>query len=523
MSTKSRHRKKNKSRSRSQSVISENVVDNIKEEQFQDGPKFEVKVSEIMGRYIVSKKDIRPGEVILSEEPLVIGHCTGCKVQCLGCYKCLEAEKSFVNLDVKNAAGRCAARNVPVSRDASVTRTWECAVLQETKSSSFLDYADLESVRFHLQAIVPLRCLLLKSTDPTTYNAIMDMESHDEIRKHIPEVWNGDQTNVVDRIIKDWGLTEFTEEEVHTICGILEVNCFEIGQQGVNIRGLYPTAFLLAHDCVPNTNHNDEETNYKLTIRASTKIPLGYPITLSYAYTLQLHVRCSDPTELGTYSGALICPKCKTGLVLSDQPLKPESSWSCKDKSGKCPGYSIPARSMKLLLHRITQEVEQIDLNGIEAMEAFLSKYRNVLHPTHYLCLGIKVSLSQLYGKINGYLIYELSNKILERKRDVCMEILRVLDVIEPGYTRIRGVTLYLTACSDDDPPHERHGIRVVLQERIKDETKRNNEVPNRGADYTQLRTPNVPRGYHGKSRQRGPVANQRLGENCWKIPITLK
>lgn len=62
--------------------------------------------------------------------------------------------------------------------------------------------------------------------------------------------------------------------------------------------------------------------------------------------------RCSDPTELGTYSGALICPKCKTGLVLCDNPLDAESSWSCNNQQGNCPGYSITARSMKLLLHR---------------------------------------------------------------------------------------------------------------------------------------------------------------------------
>lgn len=136
----------------------------------------------------------------------------------------------------------------------------------------------------------------------------MDMESHNEIRRNIPDLWALNQTRVVDRIIKDWKLTEFSEDEIHTICGILEVcqtnfailthsygcscmkqvNAFEIGQQGVNIRGIYPTSFLLSHDCVPNTNHTDEEDTYKLTVRASTRIPLGHPITLSYAYTLQV-------------------------------------------------------------------------------------------------------------------------------------------------------------------------------------------------------------------------------------------
>lgn len=68
----------------------------------------------------------------------------------------------------------------------------------------------------------------------------------------------------------------------------MKVNCFEIGQRGVSIRGLYPTAFLMSHDCIPNTNHTDEENNYRLTVRASTRISAGHPITLSYAYTLQV-------------------------------------------------------------------------------------------------------------------------------------------------------------------------------------------------------------------------------------------
>lgn len=44
---------------------------------------------------MVAKKDIEPGEIILSEPPIVVGPCTDCKVQCLGCYKNLE-EQAFV-------------------------------------------------------------------------------------------------------------------------------------------------------------------------------------------------------------------------------------------------------------------------------------------------------------------------------------------------------------------------------------------------------------------------------------------
>lgn len=83
--------------------------------------------------------------------------------------------------------------------------------------------------------------------------------------------------------------------------------------------------------------------------------------------------------------------------------------------------------------------MNEIDCNDVEGMEKFLEKYRNVLHPTHYLCLGVKLSLSQLYGKITGFIIHELSDDLLIRKQNICKEILKIFDVIEPGFSRLRG------------------------------------------------------------------------------------
>ncbi|CAG9864919.1 unnamed protein product [Phyllotreta striolata] len=447
-------KKKGKSRSRSKSTVSD-IVEN-RDEYFGGGiEKYSVKISKLMGRYMVANVDLRPGEVILSELPIVVGPCTGCKVQCLGCYKNLE-ERTFTKCK-QCGWPLCSQKCKGIGSIFGHTET-ECFILKQTNSARFLNYKNVSTIRTHLHAIAPLRCLLLKTTSPDQYNLILNMEHHNPLRQNIPEVWNTNQINVVDRIIKDWGLKEYSEEEIHTVCGILEVNCFEIGHD-VNVRGLYPKAFLMAHDCVPNTNHNDEE-NYELTVRASTKIFQGQAITLSYAYTLQSTLkrrehllnnkffecfckRCSDPTELGSYSSALLCPKCTTGIVLCDNPLHAESTWSCTELSKKCPGYTITAKSMKLLLDRITEEVDGIDCNDVATMEYFLSKYRNVLHPKHYINFGIKVSLSQLYGKTKGFLIQELNEDQLERKIEICREVLEVLDVIEPGFTRIRGVTLY--------------------------------------------------------------------------------
>jgi hypothetical protein len=49
------------------------------------------------------------------------------------------------------------------------------------------------------------------------------MEAHNDIRRKLPAIWRNNQENVVDRIRKEWGMTQYEEDIIHTICGILEV------------------------------------------------------------------------------------------------------------------------------------------------------------------------------------------------------------------------------------------------------------------------------------------------------------
>ncbi|KAK4874047.1 hypothetical protein RN001_013407 [Aquatica leii] len=460
MSKNHKKKKSRSSKSRSQSIVSISNDEICKEPPSADN--FRIKTSKIMGRYMVAARDFKPGAVILSETPLVVGPLTNCEVQCLGCYKILCENGKYYKCKSCSwplCSPTCDGFKKPYGHSEK-----ECQILTECKSGKLLDYRKFSSIAIHFNAIAPLRCLLLKTTNPCGYAALRTMEPHNDIRQTIPEVWDSNQTTVVNRIIKQWGLNVYSEEEIHTMCGILEVNAFEIGQNGINLRGLYPTAFLMSHNCVPNTNHVDEDCDYRLIVRASTEIGVEEPITLSYAYTLhgtmkrRDHLmdnkffackcsRCLDPTELGTYTSALRCPKCKTGLVLSTNPLNHEAEWACnntsKQPNSRCPGYKVASNSLQLLIERISREAESLDCNDIKGMEAFLQKYRNVLHSNHYLCLGIKLSLSQLYGKANGYIINDLSPEILNRKKDICEEIMEVFDVIEPGFTRLRGVTLY--------------------------------------------------------------------------------
>ena len=99
--------------------------------------------------------------------------------------------------------------------------------------------------------------------------------------------------------------------------------------------------------------------------------------------------------------------------------------------------FSIHAGGV--FVYRIKHELRTIDINNIDELEQMLKKYREILHENHSICLEIKYGLSQLYGKMSAYIINEMPNHLLERKRDICLNLLTVFDIIDPGLSRLRG------------------------------------------------------------------------------------
>lgn len=423
-----------------------------------------------MGRYLVAARNIKAGETVINELPLVIGPCG--EPVCLGCY---------VPIPTRSKQYKCPGCGWPLCGPKCTgikTRcghsVWECSKLREKRVADHLDRSKGKELIHTYEAITPLRCLLLREYDKENWEKLILMEAHNDIRRKVTALWNRNQEVVVDRLRKTWGLTEFSEEEIHTVCGILEVNCFEIGQNGARARALYNEAFLLAHDCSANTSHSDNAATYELIIRVVKDVPINDPITLSYAYTLQVnnfrlnidtiiilicfffcgiqgtlkrreHLqegkffwcqcdRCTDPTELGTYSSAIQCPKCRGGHILSTDPLDQNAGWKCR----AC-NYIVTAQSMVLLIDTVYKELDAIDSNDVNGFEEFLAKYRNVFHKNHYLCICAKHSLFQLYGRSEGFLIHELSIEQLRKKEQYCRDLLNVVNSLDPGLSKLRG------------------------------------------------------------------------------------
>lgn len=56
----------------------------------------------------------------------------------------------------------------------------------------------------------------------------------------------------------------YSEEEIQTICGILQINTHEVRTaKGYPARALYPQFSLMNHNCVSNTSHGVSPTDYK--------------------------------------------------------------------------------------------------------------------------------------------------------------------------------------------------------------------------------------------------------------------
>ncbi|XP_053962707.1 SET domain-containing protein SmydA-8 [Anastrepha ludens] len=429
---------------------------------------YRIEKSSILGRYLVANRDLNAGELLITEAPLAIGPCVSADAVCLGCYMPVELQSSqyrCAGCKWPMCGPQCRGLHQPTGHTVQ-----ECELLCKHNIGTALSaaYGQVDMVKNYYELILIARILLYKQTAPDKYADILQMESHTELRKGNSELWQHYEENVVQRLQRDWGMSAVSAADIHTICGILDVNCFEIGQNSAKARSLYKSAFLLAHDCCPNTAHTDDPQTYAIILRTSRPIRKDEGITLSYAYTLQgtlkrrefMHAgklfwcccqRCTDPKELGTDCSALVCPDCKSGSVRSVEPLNEAAEWKCD----QC-DYKLQAKEIVKLLDVINMNLESIDAHNIPGLEAFLKKYERVLGPNHYLLLSAKYSLCQIYGRTEGYLLNIMPLKDLEKKENYCRDFLRIIDILEPGLTRLRGLILY-----------ELHGAIMMRSQRL--------------------------------------------------------
>ncbi|KAJ1521110.1 hypothetical protein ONE63_002812 [Megalurothrips usitatus] len=427
--------------------------------------EFNVLSNEKYGRYAVARRDLPAGTVVASELPVCIGPKLDTYPLCLGCLAPVDASALCSTCGWPVCDADC--EKLPLHAQDECPIFAACgvrfAVPAEAGAGTCPQY----------ECISPLRLLLAGEREPARWDAeVKALMTHSERRRQNPQ-WAANQVNVVDFLRKKCKLeARFSEEDVHRVIGILEVNAFEARTpSGAMALCLYPATSVLAHNCVANTVHSITPTNekgerYRLVVRTGVAVAAGGMLCTSYAHSLdptmlrREHLglskffecdcaRCADPTELGTHMSSLKCTKCDNGLILSTNPLDPGAAWKC---NGHGCGQSLRGDQVRRVLAVVQSEVEALDaadlagdslLGPIESREKLLKQYKSVFHPRHALVLQLKHSLAQLYGRVDGYSLDELPDVLLERKMELCTENLDALAVVAPGLTRVRGLTLY--------------------------------------------------------------------------------
>lgn len=128
--------------------------------------------------------------------------------------------------------------------------------------------------------------------------------------------------------------------------------------------------------------------------------------------------RCRDPTECDTFIGSMVCPRCTSSKLVSNDPLDDSADWSCASCS-----FQMDSGSYQLISNRLKFAIENIPKHSPYDFELFLEKYcypekqiaaksngisletrtEALLHEKNTFVLQIKYALTQLYGNVSGF------------------------------------------------------------------------------------------------------------------------
>lgn len=381
------------------------------------------------------------GEVIIEESPLVIGPKQITRPVCLGCYNDVDGHFKCPTCGWPMCGAECCT---------SADHAAECQLTPKSRKDQIQvdSYKEIEPI---YQSVMVLRCLHLKEAQPDRWRQLLQLQSHCVERKNngLEEV----DRDVIVQFIRQVLQLDIDELLILQICGILYVNSFEIPFNQQGLQAIYSTASLFEHDCVANAVKTFTSKG-KIVIRAAVPIPRKEKIALCYTdpwwgtANRQHHLkqtkffvcrcdRCKDPTEMSTFISGLRCPRCPDAsdaqsVLLPQNPLDESAQWLCTGCS-----QPQPVNYVNQIIEKIGKELVSLKRGSIEHCEIFIKKYENVLHPHHFYLIDVKMALCQMYGHLEGQNMVDLSEDMLNQKEALCLQLLKIADVISPGNTSI--------------------------------------------------------------------------------------
>ena len=158
-------------------------------------------------RYLVANRDIEQGEIIIFEEPLVIGPKQATYPVCLSCYRRVDGSYLCNDCGWPLCDQKC--------QNSNEDHQAECQFLAAQHVSVQVDTRE-EDCRVY-DCVAPLRALLAMKEFADRRETLSRMETHHPHRRDIG-IWDVDHVSVVDVMRREWALYQhFSQEEIQTV------------------------------------------------------------------------------------------------------------------------------------------------------------------------------------------------------------------------------------------------------------------------------------------------------------------
>ncbi|CAG5095666.1 Similar to SmydA-8: SET domain-containing protein SmydA-8 [Cotesia congregata] len=363
---------------------------------------WEIRNSKVSGRGLFAKRDIKQGELIFIDTPMIIGPRCYQKYlpMCINCYK-----SGCTLFPCDRGCG------LPIcSNECENSRNhieFECERLQSWQPTC----GSMWSMEL-LQAVVPIRSLSLSSYQR---DLVRTLQQHEAIN---PE----------------------DEELMLQVCRAFDTNAFETAirvddKTSISLRGLYPLGALINHSCLPNTRHYFNDRGFMFT-RATVPIKKDEELTGTYVDLIW-----------GTIlrRNALRCANLKCfSYIFPDDPLNLKSSWTCRDCNVKVSSKQIESiySALNTMINNVLSEPPR---NLLEFIEGEL---KILVPPVNHLLLDMKFHAVSFFGRTEELEWKNLSDKELELKAQYCNDLIKILDQLGCGDCQKKGLILNELYCT---------------------------------------------------------------------------
>jgi len=430
------------------------------------------------GRCLMSTREVRPGEVVLTDSAIILGPASP-----LVCIVCCSS---------RGQRSRCpGCRHVLCSSCASHSEE-ECAILAKIGHT-----ADMYNI------ILPVRFGLLQQRDPEMFEWLLQNMDHNQERNNNEEMFQS--TDRMTTLLSD-NVPGITKELAWKIVGILFTNCFEFKIAEIDARALYPLVSLVNHSCIPNMHHTNlinqlealpptegqtrlegeivvMQLEAQRTILPNTELTIRYNDYMMSQIQRQKFLseqwffrcqcsRCQDPTEFGTMTSSLPCPDCQNGCLL---PSPYSKNWECRNCEHWETENEVEERENEFMRLAQTRPVPY----NIRTCLQQLHDLSKVLHNNHIIIVNLKQKFLFNFS-INMKKIRDLSpdqrrklSPLFLAQEKYCRQLLTYHEVLDPGKSSIktkillelRKVLMIQTRVMADDPGATRDDLANKLEE----------------------------------------------------------